>query len=119
MALVPEDDHWIIGARPLFEALLGDLAQNVPTAAMSSRFHNGLVEGFAQLATVLRNKSGLNRICLSGGTFHNAYLSRRLETRLSEAGFEVFTQKEVPAGDGGLSLGQALVAAAKVRSQTA
>jgi hydrogenase maturation protein HypF len=63
---------------------------------------------------LLRKKTDLNRVCLSGGTFHNVYLSERLEVRLSEAGFEVFTQKEVPAGDGGLSLGQAVVAAAKV-----
>jgi len=67
------------------------------------------------LASRLREKSGLNRICLSGGTFHNVYLSRHLESCLFEAGFEVFTQKEVPAGDGGLSLGQAMVAAARHR----
>ena len=111
--LAPEDDHWIISTRPLFEALLEDLGRSVPVGTISRRFHNGLVEGFVQLATVLQKKTALNRVCLSGGTFHNIYLSERLETRLSEAGFVVFTQKEVPAGDGGLSLGQALVAAAK------
>jgi len=63
---------------------------------------------------LLREKTSLGRVCLSGGTFHNVYLSERLEMRLSEAGFEVFTQKEVPSGDGGLCLGQALVAAAKI-----
>ncbi len=116
MRLVPEGDNWIIGTRPLFEALLDDLRQNLPAAAISRRFHNGLVEGFVQLATLLRGKTGLQRVCLSGGTFHNFYLSQRLEAQLSKAGFEVFTQKEVPSGDGGLSLGQALVAAAKHHS---
>jgi hydrogenase maturation protein HypF len=116
MKLVPEDGHWIVSTRPLFEALLDDLGRNLPAAAISRRFHNGLVEGFVELATLLQEKTALNRVCLSGGTFHNIYLSERLEARLSEAGFEVFTQKEVPSGDGGLSLGQALVAAAKLRT---
>src|SRR5271157_3779499 len=116
MKLVSEDDHWIVSTRPLFEALLADLSRNLPVAAISRRFHNGLVEGFVELATLLRNKTTLNRVCLSGGTFHNIYLSERLEARLSEAGFEVFTQKEVPSGDGGLSLGQALVAAARLHA---
>jgi predicted NodU family carbamoyl transferase len=78
---------------------------------ISRRFHNGLVQGFVELAILLRNKTTLNRVCLSGGTFHNVYLAQRLEAQLSRAGFEVFTQKEVPCGDGGLSLGQAVVAA--------
>jgi hydrogenase maturation protein HypF len=116
LELVPDDDSWIIGTRPLFEALLDDVGRNLPVAAISRRFHNGLVEGFIQIATLLRKKTALQRVCLSGGTFHNIYLSQRLEARLSEAGFEVFTQKEVPSGDGGLSLGQALVAAAKLHA---
>ena len=115
MKLVLEGDSWIISTRPLFEALLDDLDRNIPVAAISRRFHNGLVAGFVELATLLRKKTDLNRVCLSGGTFHNAYLSERLEARLSEAGFEVFAQKEVPSGDGGLSLGQAVVAAAMMR----
>jgi hydrogenase maturation protein HypF len=116
LQLVPDGDRWIIGTRPLFEALLDDLGRNLPVAAISRRFHNGLVEGFVQLATLLRKKTALNRVCLSGGTFHNIYLSQRLEARLPEAGFELFTQKEVPSGDGGLSLGQALVAVAKMHA---
>jgi hydrogenase maturation protein HypF len=111
--LLPEDENWILSTRPLFEALLDDLGQNVSAATISRRFHNGLVEGFVQLATLLRSKTTLDRVCLSGGTFQNAYLSQRFEERLSESGFEVYTQKEVPSGDGGLSLGQALVAAAR------
>jgi hydrogenase maturation protein HypF len=114
LELSPQGDGWVIGTRALFEALLDDLSQNLPVASISRRFHNGLVEGFVQLATRVRNQTGFHRVCLSGGTFHNLYLSQRLEARLSQAGFEVFTQKEVPSGDGGLSLGQALVAAARL-----
>ncbi len=116
LTLVPDGENWIIGTRLLFEALVDDLRRNAPVAKMSRRFHNGLVAGFVELAMLLRNKTTLNRVCLSGGTFHNVYLAQRLEARLSEAGFEVFTQKEVPSGDGGLSLGQALVAAARFRA---
>ena len=114
--LVPEGEHWIVSTEPLLDALLDDLGRNVPVAAISRRFHNGLVEGFVELATRLRDKTTLHRVCLSGGTFHNIYLSQQIEARLSEAGFEVFTQKEVPSGDGGLSLGQALVAASKLQA---
>jgi hydrogenase maturation protein HypF len=115
MALSPDGENWVIGTRPLFEGMLDDLSRNVGVATISRRFHNGLVEGFVQLAKLLRDKTTLHRVCLSGGTFHNVYLAQRLEARLSEDGFEVFTQREVPCGDGGLSLGQALVAAATAR----
>jgi len=117
LGLISEGEHWLIGTRPLFEALLADLSRNVPARIISRRFHNALVEGFAQLADLLRKQSGLNRVCLSGGTLQNVYLSEHLESRLSAAGFEVFTHGEVPAGDGGLGLGQALVAAHRFRSQ--
>ncbi len=111
--ILPEGEHWIISTRPLFEAVLDDLGRGLTAGEISRRFHDGLVEGFVRLATLLREKTALDRVCLSGGTFHNIYLSQRLEAKLFEAGFQVFTQKEVPSGDGGLSLGQALVAAAR------
>jgi hydrogenase maturation protein HypF len=116
IALLPDGENWIISTLPLFEALLDDIRRNVPVAEISRRFHNGLVEGFVELAMRLRSKTSLNRVCLSGGTFHNVYLAQRFEARLAEAGFQVFAQKEVPSGDGGLSLGQAVVAAARFRA---
>ncbi len=109
--LVLDGDQWIIGTRPLFFALVEDLARGSSKGTISARFHNGLIECFAEIASLLRKKTQLKQICLSGGTFHNAYLSQGLEKRLAEDGFEIFTHHEVPAGDGGLSLGQALVAA--------
>jgi len=109
--LVAEGESWIIDTRAMFEALLYDIKREVPVADISRRFHNGLAEVLAKVANTLREGSGCERVCLSGGTFQNVYLFARLCDRLRKAGFQVSTQSEVPAGDGGLSLGQALVAA--------
>ena len=80
-------------------------------ATISRRFHNGLVETFVRVASLLREESSINRICLSGGTFNNMLMFEPLVRRMESDRFEVFAHSEVPAGDGGLSLGQALVAA--------
>ena len=114
--LVPDGDCWIIGTRTLFEALISDLQRRIDPGEISRRFHNGLVDTFVRTARLLRDKNGLNRVCLSGGTFHNVYLSQQLELQLNKGGFEVFTHHEVPAGDGGLSLGQAMVASARLNA---
>ncbi len=110
-----EGNNWIIDTKPLFHAIIKDLIHDAPLSVVSRRFHNGLVEGFVQLAGLLRRKTALNRVCLSGGTFQNLRLLKSLSSRLQTAGFEVFTHSEVPAGDGGLSLGQALVAACRCK----
>jgi hydrogenase maturation protein HypF len=115
LALVPDAAGWLIDTRALFEVLVEDLRRGVGAGTISRRFHNGLVEAFARLAGLLRERTKLNRVCLSGGTFQNAYLLERLTARLETSGFEVFTHAEVPAGDGGLSLGQAVIAAHRFR----
>jgi hydrogenase maturation protein HypF len=106
-----EAERWIIDTRPLFEAILADLERGVDAGAIARRFHHGLARTFVELARRLRRRGSLHRVCLSGGTFQNAHLLERLRLLLLADGFEVFTHAEVPAGDGGLSLGQALVAA--------
>ncbi len=108
---LPEGENWIIDTRGLFEALLHDIGRSVCVADISRRFHNGLAKALGEVAVRLRERSGLERICLSGGTFQNQYLFERLSDYLAAADFQVFTHAVVPAGDGGLSLGQALVAA--------
>ncbi len=111
MGLVSEGGYWIIETRPLFEALLGDLDRNLQPETLSRRFHNGLIDVFARLARLLRDRSGLRRVCLSGGTFQNVCLQDGLRSALEADGFQVFTHADVPPGDGGLSLGQAVIAA--------
>ncbi len=106
-----EDASWTIGTRPLFEALIHDLGSATPKGIISARFHNGLADILASVATLVRERTGLNRVCLSGGTFNNLYLTERLRGQLEKNGLEVYVQREVPCGDGGLSLGQAMVAA--------
>ena len=95
----------------MFEELVQDVLHGTSVSEISRNFHNGLVNIFLEIARTLRDRTSLNRVCLSGGTFNNLYLTTNLVAALSAAEFEVFTQNEVPAGDGGLSLGQAMVAA--------
>ena len=111
LRLLRDREPWIIDTRPLFELLLDDVDAGAAQSVLSQRFHNGLIEILVQVAVLLREKHRLDRVCLSGGTFQNVYLFERLIRRLRDRSFEVFTHAEVPAGDGGLSLGQALVAA--------
>jgi hydrogenase maturation protein HypF len=113
-ALAPDAAGWLIDTKPMFEALVSDLRRGESASLISRRFHNALIEIFLRVAKLLRDRNRLERVCLSGGTFQNAYLQEGLSARLAAAGFEVFTHSEVPAGDGGLSLGQALVAAHRV-----
>jgi hydrogenase maturation protein HypF len=110
VGLLPSARGWIIDTKPTFMAILDDLRWYVRAASIAKRFHDTLVEVFSRIATMLRERSTLDRVCLSGGTFNNAYLLARLRQQLESSGFHVFTQNEVPAGDGGLSLGQAMVA---------
>jgi hydrogenase maturation protein HypF len=112
--LISENNRWQIGTFPLFEALLHDLRQQVPVADISRRFHNGLAGIFVELSEKVREQTQLNRVCLSGGCFQNVLLFQLLLDGLRAKSFEVYFHSEVPAGDGGLSLGQASVAAHRV-----
>jgi hydrogenase maturation protein HypF len=114
MGLGREGGRWIIDTKPLFEAMVRDIERGIPAADISRRFHNGLVRTLARLARVLREESGLNQVCLSGGTFQNVYLLEGLRSVLEADRFDVYTCGEAPAGDGGLSLGQAMIAAHRV-----
>jgi hydrogenase maturation protein HypF len=116
LKLTPSGDGpLIIDTKPLFAELLDDLHRLVPAPMISTKFHQGLVDVFARIAQHIRERESLNRVCLSGGTFQNRFLAEHLQQRLAGLSFEVFAHSEVPAGDGGLSLGQALVAAHRPR----
>ncbi len=111
------NDGQIIDTRVMFQQILADLEARIPVTTISGRFHNGLVHIFTRIAELIGTRNSLNRVCLSGGTFHNSFLLSRLQRELKIHGFEVFTHSAVPSGDGGLSLGQAMIAAHRVHNR--
>jgi hydrogenase maturation protein HypF len=118
-AIRRQDGRWQIDVSPLFGAIVEDLRRKICTETMSRRFHNGLVETLVRLVCLVRDESSINQVCLSGGTFNNALVLDPLIRRLEFDGFDVFTHSGIPAGDGGLCLGQALVAAHATPPETA
>jgi hydrogenase maturation protein HypF len=106
----------VLDTASVLEALVEDLQRGESAAVVSARFHDGLVDGLARAAQTLAQQHGLDRVCLSGGTFLNRRLTEGLEARLRSAGLAVHAQAQVPTGDGGLALGQAVVARARLAS---
>ncbi|MGZ3461459.1 MAG: Kae1-like domain-containing protein, partial [Archangium sp.] len=92
---------------PLIRALRSDRERGVPSPLMAARFHAAL----AVLAESIAVRVGLPRVVLSGGCFQNLRLLRDVHARLCARGFEVFSPRQYPPNDGGLSLGQLAVAA--------
>lgn len=98
---------------PMWRALLDDLDAAVPAVVISARFHRGLARAFAGLARRLRRDVEFDTIALSGGCFHNEVLFEAVCAELAGAGFHLLTHALVPAGDGGIALGQAAIALAR------
>ncbi len=101
---------------PMIRAIVEDIQQGVPSSRIAGRFHRSLAELLALACFELHEQSGLKVVALSGGVFQNRLLLEQLMTRLEEMAFQVYINRRVPPNDGGLSLGQLAVAAA--RSQT-
>jgi hydrogenase maturation protein HypF len=77
---------------------------------MAAKFHNTLANVSLEICRRIRESDGLNRVCLSGGTFQNFFLVDKFVNRLESAGFQVYLHSQVPPNDGGISLGQAVIA---------
>ena len=95
---------------PLFGGLRADLVADVPVERISWRFHLSIAQMIAEVCERLRAESGLERVALSGGCYQNSLLLSLVLPRLEERGFQVLLHKQVPCNDGGLSLGQAVIA---------
>jgi hydrogenase maturation protein HypF len=108
-----------ISATPLWRELLADLRDGVAKPRIAARFHAGVAHAFVCAADLAREVTGIRQVVLSGGCMHNRRLARLLRKGLEGEGFEVFQHKQVSPGDGGLSYGQAAVAAAILRSGSA
>jgi len=104
----------IIDASAVVEAAASDVAAGVTADVVAARFHNGLATMVADVAGALRDEYGLETVALGGGCFQNITLLNKLVPTLEGAGFKVLLHSQVPTNDGGLSLGQAAVALARL-----
>jgi hydrogenase maturation protein HypF len=121
-----------VDPRPMWEPLLDDLLRNTPVPVIAARFHKGLAIAMVQMIELLADElidhgsDGSNvpfthlniraaapAVALSGGVFQNRILLEQVAGRLAAVGLRVLSHRQVPANDGGLSLGQAVVAAAR------
>ncbi|MDQ3752966.1 MAG: carbamoyltransferase HypF [Actinomycetota bacterium] len=94
----------------LVRAVAEDLIGGSPVAEVAARFHNGLAEGLRRACERVRAEQGLATVALSGGSWQNLLLLERVTRGLEDAGFEVLIHRRVPPNDGGVALGQAVVA---------
>jgi hydrogenase maturation protein HypF len=107
----------IIKAETVIKQVVEDLLVGVSAREVSAKFHNGVAELIVQVARNVREQRHLNRVVLSGGVFQNIFLLERVCRRLQCEAFEVFTHNRVPTNDGGISLGQAVIANARLASK--
>ncbi|ASW04037.1 carbamoyltransferase HypF [Paraburkholderia aromaticivorans] len=101
--------------RPLVRQIVADVSAGVAPATISRRFHSTLVHAIAALCGRLRDTYSLDTVVLSGGVFVNEFLLVNSLLELRRTGFDVHCHREVPTNDGGIALGQVVVASARCR----
>ncbi len=106
---------WTIDTRPLIRAIKAQCDSDYNPGSIASTFHLTLGHMMKTLSVRLRDKTGLTKVCLSGGSFQNVTLLSHAVPLLRKEGFEVFLHSRVPANDGGISLGQAVIAASTLK----
>ncbi|NWJ96201.1 MAG: carbamoyltransferase HypF [Chloroflexi bacterium] len=106
----------VLNVAPLIQAIVQDLERGVSVPEIAGSFHRSIAEMLVAACQRAKEQSGLSRVALSGGVFQNRLLLEQLVVRLEELGFQAYLNRRVPPNDGGLSLGQAAVAAARIRA---
>jgi len=100
----------IVRLGDLFSAVIEDLHRGVSKGRISVKFHNTVARMINEMCHLIADETGVSRVALSGGVFQNRLLLRKSIGLLESSGFQVFTHRQVPCNDGGISLGQAVIA---------
>ena len=108
-----ENGGQVLDPSPMWRALLNDLGNNVPASNIAAKFHHGLSIAIADLAIQLATRHKVGTVALSGGVFQNRLMDEAIGARLASRGLQVLRHRQVPTNDGGISLGQAVVCAAR------
>jgi hydrogenase maturation protein HypF len=105
-----------IDPTPLVHAIVQDLFKQVSAATISARFHATIAEMICYFARLFRQQAGLDTLGLTGGVFQNMRLLKEVIQRLNNEKFTILTHQQVPTNDGGISLGQCLIARGQISS---
>jgi hydrogenase maturation protein HypF len=108
------DDPAVMDPVPLVQGVVADLVAGTPIPTIAARFHRSLTIALVEVCRRVHTATGLSRIVLSGGVFQNVTFLDAARQALTTAGFEVFRHRVVPPNDGGIALGQAVVAQAQL-----
>ncbi len=110
-----EDENlFIIDFIPLIKEVVNDIKNSTPIESISSKFHQTVIDSFACAAEKVSLETGLKRVVLSGGVFNNIWILTGMTHALEKKGFKVYSHNKVPSNDGGISLGQVVIARTKV-----
>ena len=106
------EDHGIriVRLRDLLSAIIDELGEGVSRERISVKFHNTVARMINEMCHLVGDETGITQVALSGGVFQNRLLLRETVSLLERSGFQVFTHRQVPCNDGGISLGQAVIA---------
>jgi len=111
--LTKKDGTYEIDAAAMWTSLLENLKAKTPAGTISARFHRGFAQSIIDTASLLADQNGTNRVALSGGVFQNRTMFELIVAGLEQNNIQVLTHHHVPANDGGIALGQAVIAAAR------
>jgi hydrogenase maturation protein HypF len=103
---------WSIDTRLMMREIAGQIAAGHSPRIVARCFHDSIADMMNSVCKRLRERNGVDKVCLSGGAFQNFTLVARAAVLLRQSGFRVFLHSQVPPNDGGLSLGQAVIGAA-------
>jgi hydrogenase maturation protein HypF len=112
---VSNGEPMIMDFRPMIAEVVGDILAGTRREEISACFHNTISAAIVEVCRRIRERDELSRVCLSGGTFQNFYLLNRTVAQLRQCGFGVFLHATVPPNDGGIALGQAVIANEQLR----
>ncbi|WP_423761789.1 carbamoyltransferase HypF [Burkholderia sp. NLJ2] len=113
----PADAPVELDYRPIVRQVVADVAGGVDPAAISRRFHSTIVQAIASLCERLRSRHALDTVVLSGGVFLNEFVLVNALVELRRRGFDVHAHRDVPTNDGGIAVGQAVVASARMAAE--
>lgn len=104
-----------IGYEEIISGILRDMKDGMTASYISAKFHNTVCEATIDCACRIRNKYCFSNVVLSGGVFENVYLLKKMKLVLRERGFNTYYNMKIPTNDGGIALGQAVIAAEMVK----